>query len=310
LHVCESEFRSADPSHGRSDPRGRGRAWLKAIQIVLAASSLAVGVVACGSSSPGVKAPTIAAARVFKLAGFEPRGPVEPGKPTTIAFSIGQPSGKALTSFKTGPGPHTGVHVIIVRDDLSSIIHRHPPIASNGEVREKVVFPTAGRYRVLVDAYPNLPGQLPNFQLKGNVTVRGAYRPKPLPRFTPSEVVDGYRFQIKNVPHLKSVRPAFLNIEVRDAKGRRVTFTPWYGALAHAIFFRAQSLDYFHTHVCGAGAANCTSALGGARITGKSTTPGKLSVGVLIPTAGTWRLFLQCKVGGTVVTVPYTLRVA
>ena len=32
--------------------------------------------------------------------------------------------------------------------------------------------------------------------------------------------------------------------------GRPARFTPWFGALAHAIFFRAGSLDYFHTHVC------------------------------------------------------------
>jgi YtkA-like len=34
------------------------------------------------------------------------------------------PSGKPLTQYKTGPGPHTGVHLIIVRDDLAYIIHQ------------------------------------------------------------------------------------------------------------------------------------------------------------------------------------------
>ena len=45
-------------------------------------------------------------------------------------------------------------------------------------------------------------------------------------------------------------------------------------------------------------------------MTGTSTTPGHLKVGVLVPVAGTWRLFLQCHVDGHVITVPYTLRVA
>ena len=35
------------------------------------------------------------------------------------------------------------------------------------------------------------------------------------------------------------------------------------------------SLDYFHTHVCAPGAAGCTSALGSAKVTGTSTTPGQ-----------------------------------
>jgi hypothetical protein len=45
------------------------------------------------------------------------------------------------------------------------------------------------------------------------------------------------------------------------------------------------------------------------RVTGRSITPGKLTVGVLVPVAGTWRLFLQCKVDGHILTAPFTLRV-
>jgi hypothetical protein len=32
-------------------------------------------------------------------------------------------------------------------------------------------------------------------------------------------------------------------------------------------------------------------------------------VGVLVPAPGTWRLFLQTKIGGRVVTAPFTLDV-
>ena len=95
----------------------------------------------------------------------------------------------------------------------------------------------------------------------------------------------------------------------RPATASRRKFTPWYGALAHAIFFRQGSLDYFHTHVCAPGASGCTSLLGGASVAGTSSTPGKLRVGVLVPVAGTWRLFLQTKVNGHVLTAPFTLRV-
>ena len=45
-------------------------------------------------------------------------------------------------------------------------------------------------------------------------------------------------------------------------------------------------------------------------MTGTSATPGHLKVGVLVPVAGTWRLFLQCRVGGRVITFPFTLRVS
>jgi hypothetical protein len=256
-----------------------------------------------------VNAPTIGAARTFQLASFQPAAPVRPGVPTTLSFDIQQPSGKPLTQFKRGPGPHTGVHLIIVREDLSTIIHRHPPIAANGRISQPVTFPAPGPYKVLVDVYPNLSSTQPNFQLFKTIRVAGAYRPKPLPRFSPSVSVGGDRFVIAGgAPQLKSLTPAFLSINVTDASGRKASFTPWYGALAHAIFFRAHSLDYFHTHVCGAGAANCTSTLGSAKVTGQSTTPGKLTVGVLLPVPGTWRLFLQAKVDGKIVTAPFTLK--
>ena len=117
-------------------------------------------------------APHVAPARVFALAGFQPARPVAAGRPTTVSFTVQQPSGKPLTSYKTGPGPHTGVHLIIVRDDLAYIIHQHPPVGPGGLLRQTVTFPAPGPYRVLVDVYPNVPGGLPNFQLSRPSTSR------------------------------------------------------------------------------------------------------------------------------------------
>jgi hypothetical protein len=234
---------------------------------------------------------------------------VKVGAPTVLAFTIMRPSGAPLTSYRTGPGPHTGIHLIIVRDDLALMIHRHPPVAPDGRARQTLTFPAHGRYRVVVDAYPKLPGALRNFQLFANVRVRGAFRPRPLPPFSSSVVVAGYRFVLHGRPRLRAIQPGFLTVTVTDPTGRPATFTPWYGALAHAVFFRQGSLDYFHTHVCSPGASGCTSILGATKVTGESTRPGKLTVGVLVPVAGKWRLFLQVKVNGHVLTAPFTLTV-
>jgi hypothetical protein len=110
-------------------------------------------------------------------------------------------------------------------------------------------------------------------------------------------------------PRLKAVEATLLKVTVTDPDGKPAEFTPYYGALAHAIFFRADSLDYFHTHVCAPGATGCGSVLGSANVTGESATPGQLDVGVLVPVGGTWRLFLQCLVDGHVLTAPFTLQV-
>src|SRR5919199_1168004 len=126
-------------------------------------------VAACSSS--GSKKIVIQPAKTYKLAGFAPTSPVSPRKPTIVAFRIDQPSGSPLTAYRTGAGPHTGVHLIIVRDDLSLIIHRHPPMQSGGRFEQRVVFPAAGRYRVIVDAYPRHGGPVPNFQLFKDIQV-------------------------------------------------------------------------------------------------------------------------------------------
>ena len=226
-----------------------------------------------------------------------------------MAFTIRQPSGAALTDYRRGAGPHTGVHLIVVRDDLGVIIHRHPPIAADGRISETVDFPSPGPYRVLVDAYPGAKGAPRNFQLHTSVRVGGSYRPQALPPFAARQRVAGYTITLKAPKRIQPIQAATLTARVTDPSGKPVVFHPWFGALAHAIFFRQGSLDYFHTHVCGPSTPGCTSVFGGAKVVGRPAGPGKLNVGVLLPIAGTWRLFLQFRDRGRIVTAPFTLRV-
>jgi len=273
---------------------------------LLALLAALLAVTGCSSSRPAT--PTIGAARTYALSGFGPVRVPHPGR-ARLAFMITQPSRKPLTAYRRGAGPHTGVHLIVVRDDLGVIIHRHPPVGPNGRIVQPVDFPIPGRYRVLVDAFPAPGGGPRNFQLHSDVRVAGRYRPQALPPFTPVVTKEGYRISLKAPGVLKAIEPAFLTATITAPDGRPARFTPYYGALAHAIFFRAGTLDYFHTHVCGPSTPGCTSVLGGAKVVGRATSPGKLRVGVLLPVAGTWRLFLQFQVGGRVLTAPFTLRV-
>jgi hypothetical protein len=276
---------------------------------LLVAVGLAVLALAgCGGGSTS-NGPTIEPASVYSLAGFKPAGPVRPGKPVAVSFVIRQPNGKPLTRFKRGPGPHTGVHLIIVRNDLSVIVHRHPKIAPDGTVRQSITFPEPGKYHVLVDVYPIIPEtpQLVNFQLTASATVSGVARTVPLPAYTPVVRVGGYTVQIEKTPRITALVPAFVTIRIRDAHRKAPHLEPWYGALAHAIFFRVGSLAYFHTHICAPKAPGCASLVGRA-LTGSGTASGRLHVGILLPQSGTWRLFLQFRVRGHVETAPFTLQ--
>ena len=285
---------------------------LLALSLVAGALTLA----ACGSSG-APKTPTIQKVLVTQVAGFKPAGPVAAGKPVTVSFRIVEPNAAGtklvtMTRFRRCCGPHTGVHMIIVRDDLGVIIHQHPPVRPNGVFTQQVTFPKPGPYRVVLDVYP-ATGAQPNFQLiNERIRVAGAYRPQALPKPIRSETVDGgYHFRIaKIVPSpLKAIESALMYVTITDPQGKPVTFSPWFGALAHAIFFHAGRFEYFHTHVCSPGAGGCTSLIAGSKVVGSSAVPGHLTVGVLLPDSGTWQLFLQLRDRGKILTAPFTLRV-
>jgi hypothetical protein len=272
---------------------------------------LAVVLAGCGGGGGSPRVPVVQRARIYHLQAFRPAGSMRAGRPVTVSFTVAQPSGAPLVHYRSGPGPHTGVHLIFVRDDLSTIIHLHPPIGPDGRITQRVVFPKPGPYRVLVDVYPRTKGPgYTNFQLFSKVHVSGAYHPVALPPYTPVVTTGGWTFRIKRLPKLHLAQAALVDVSVRNADGRPADFTPWFGALGHAIFFHEHDLAYFHTHICAPDQAGCASIGGPTSITGSSNRPGVMHVGVLLPEAGTWRLFLQCKVDGKVLTAPFTLRVA
>ena len=283
---------------------------MRTITSSLAALAALVAVSGCGGSGGGtVSVPRVAPARTYSLQSFQPAAPVVAGRATTLSFTIQQPSGGPLTAYRKCCQPHEGVDLIIVRSDDSHVQYDDSDIGADGRVSQPVVFPTPGRYRVVIDAYParTSPDQPINFQLFTWVNVQGSYHPAAVPPYTPGETVDGYRFQIERHPGLKAIQATFLTIKVTNPSGQLATFGTWRGALAHAIFIHQGSLDYFHTHVCSPGAVYCTSVLGAARVTGSSSTPGVLHVGVLLPEPGTWRMFLLTYLGGRYITAPFTL---
>jgi hypothetical protein len=280
-----------------------------ATAIVAAATAIVAG--GCGSSgSASPTAPVIAPAKVYRLGQFTPTHAVTAGRPVALSFKVFQPSGQPLVHYRTGAGPHVGVHLIAVRRDLAVIIHRHPPIGPGGLIRQTMVFPRPGPYHLLVDIYPahRGPGYV-NFQLTRTIQVSGTYHPQPLPPFRSTvSPAPGVTFALHGKPSLRVAQASIFTVSV-DLHGHPVRFVPWYGALAHAIFFHERDLAYFHTHVCAPGAAGCTSTLGSVAVSGNSTTPGVLHVGVLLPEPGVWRMFLQCRAGGAIVTAPFTLSV-
>ena len=204
----------------------------------------------CGSGSSQVTLPPVSAAGVNHISGFTPSGPVPAGKPVKLSFTIVQPNGQPLTQYATGPGPHTGVHLIFVRKDLADIVHLHPPIGPDGTISETVTFPAPGPWMLLTDVYEKQSGtSFPlNYQLKQDLQVNGRYVPKPLGPVRTSVTTDGYTFTIHHMPKLKVANADYLNVSVTD---------------------RRRQAGHLHALVRGAGARRSSSA----RETWPTSTP-------------------------------------
>ena len=155
-------------------------ARIVSVVVLAALTALAAG---CGGSGPS--AITVQAAHTYHLAGFGPTTGIKAGKPTLISFTIVQPNGKPLTNYRHGSGPHNGVDLVIVRNDDSHLLYEDTDIHAGGKITQPVVFPAPGRYRIVIDAYPQPSGPSSplNFQLYKTVTVAGA--PQPAPRRRP-----------------------------------------------------------------------------------------------------------------------------
>ena len=191
---------------------------------------------------------------------------------------------------------------------------RPPPPADRAPTdgsAESITFPTPGRYRVVVDAYPNTTGPQRNFQLFRRITVAGKHRPSRCRRSPASETVDGYRFTIAGKPPPEGAsRPAFMNVSRHRPEREAGPLHARGSARSRTRSSSARARSTTSTRTSARPARAAARARSAARRSpARRTTPGKLRVGVLVPTPGTWRLFLQSKVDGKVLTAPFTLKV-
>ena len=185
------------------------------------------------------------------------------------------PSGTALTDYKRGPGPAHRRPPDRRPPRPRAIIHQHPPIAADGQIAE----PSTSRARAATACWStSIPANGSAAQLpaprrrprRGHATGRAAAAVQADRRrrtATRSRCTAP-----KPICTRSRRRPSTSN--VTDPQRQARPFTPWFGALAHAIFFRDGSLDYFHSHVCGPATPGCTSVLGGARVDGRQHEPG------------------------------------
>lgn len=210
------------------------------------------------------------------------------GTPHPFRFRILGPDGAPLTAYTRSHDKD--LHLIVVRRDLSGFRHEHPTMAADGTWSIPLAVAEPGAYRVFADFQP--AGRDDGLTLGLDVPAPGDYRPRPLPEPAMRTTVDGY--QVTLAGELTPGASSKLTLSVtRD--GRPVTdLQPYLGAYGHLVALREGDLAYLHVHPDGAPGDGRTAA--GPAITFFAE----------VPSAGTYRLYLDFRHGDRVRTAEFT----
>ncbi|MFI9213029.1 hypothetical protein ACIGW7_33485 [Streptomyces sp. NPDC053253] len=203
---------------------------------------------------------------------------------SVLKFSIKDAAGKKVTAFTTEHGKE--LHFIVASRDLNTFRHLHPVKAADGTWTTPVDLPAAGGYKAFADFKPAAPGAK-GVTLGADLSVPGAYAPRPMPAIAPTANVDGYQVRLGGT--LDPGKAGELKLTVTKA-GKPVTdLEPYLGAYGHLVALRDGDLAYLHVHPNEGG-------------------PGPdVSFTATAPSAGTYRLFLDFQHEGKVRTAAFTV---
>ncbi|MDQ4110295.1 MAG: hypothetical protein M3306_04235 [Actinomycetota bacterium] len=206
----------------------------------------------------------------------------------TLRFRILGTDHEPVTRFETAHGKL--LHLIVVRRDLATYEHLHPVMADDGTWSVTADLAAAGTYRVFADFRPATEDE--GLTLGQDLFVAGPYEPQPLPAAATTSTVSPYEVNLDG--HLVAGQTSRLTLTVtRD--GEPVTdLEPYLEAYGHLVALRDGDLAYLHVHPEG--------VPGDGR-----TDPGpEITFSAEVPSAGTYRLFLDFKHAGEVRTAAFT----
>jgi hypothetical protein len=199
-------------------------------------------------------------------------------------FRIDGPDGHPVTQYATAHGKE--LHLIAVRRDLSGFQHVHPQRGVDGVWSVPLRVPAAGQYRIFADFRPAARSE--GLTLGIDVDAPGDYRPVALPETQRSVTIDGgYTVTIEGDLHAGAASVLGLRV---TRQGVPVTdLEPYLGAYGHLVALRQGDLAYLHVHPESDAQAGPL-----VRFTAE------------VPSAGTYRLYLDFQHGGTVHTAEFT----
>ncbi|MEU4565624.1 hypothetical protein [Micromonospora sp. NPDC023956] len=205
-----------------------------------------------------------------------------------FAFRVTGPDGHVVTGFDESHDKR--MHLVVARRDLAGFRHVHPRMDPDGTWRIVSPLGAPGSWRAFADFVPT--GAEP-LTLGVDVAVPGAFAPRALPAPAATATVDGYTVHLTG-----ELRPGGTNELTLTVHRDGVPVTdlqPYLGAYGHLVALRQGDLAYLHVHPQG--------APGDGR-----TRPGpEVRFRAEVPSAGTYRLFLDFRHGDTVRTAEFTV---
>ncbi|MER7006851.1 hypothetical protein ABT297_27950 [Dactylosporangium sp. NPDC000555] len=203
-------------------------------------------------------------------------------------FRVIGPDAQPVTGYTVSHDKE--LHLIVVRRDLTGFQHLHPQRDPDGTWSVPIAVTAAGQYRVFADFQPAGRGR--GLTLGVDVPAPGGYEPVALPAPQRTATVDGYTVTLDGTLTPGTASKLTLTV-TRD--GAPVTdLQPYLGAYGHLVALRDGDLAYLHVHPDGTPGDGRTAA--GPQVTFFAE----------VPSAGTYRLFLDFQHAGTVRTAEFT----
>ena len=193
--------------------------------------------------------------------------------------------GRAVAAYDDVDG--APVHAIGFRRDLTGYQHVYPQ-QGKGSSWWPVLNLTPGPWHVIVYLQPTALHR--QIALAVDFSVTGTYRPEALP--APADRVDLDGLTVTRSGSLSTSPDAETTVTV-TASGRPVTdLQPTHSAPGHAVVIRTSDLGYLHLHAAAGGGTGPRLAFAGG-----------------VPTAGTYRMFVEFSRAGQSVVAAYTIEV-
>ena len=236
-----------------------------------------------GAAPPeSVPGGVLVSAKGFTLEPLRTR--FEVGVRARFEFWIRDHGGNVVTGFEHMHD--AGLHLIVVRRDLTLFQHLHPELQADGRWSVDLVFEQSGFFRAFADFTANGTALTLGVDLvaDGELRTLAPSEPNTVSR------VDAYEVAIQ--PNaLRVGHPTLLSFAVRR-DGRPIDdLEPYLGAMGHLVALRRGDLAYLHVHPMA------------------DNDPGVIAFHAEFPTAGQYRLFLQFAHAGSVHTAEFETRV-